>query len=181
MNKDLINRQAVINAIANTCFWLSADNWDELMKAINSVPSGIKKGYWKDGMNETCSVCSAELHDIYCISDATDCTNVAFYCPHCGAYMEREPEVTLEFVKNKEDKSKECGDCKFFRTSGWEAPSGKCSKHPEFKDVCMAYNCFPEDATVCDDFVERYPEHKETNKIILEFKNGNYIKYGRNL
>lgn len=144
MNKDLINRQAVINAIANTCFWLSADNWDELMKAINSVPSEIKKGYWKDGMNETCSVCGAELHDIYCISDATDCTNVAFYCPHCGAYMEREPEITLDFVKNKEDKSKEC----------------------------MDYNCFPEDVTVCNDF---------TNKIILEFKNGNYIKYGRNL
>ena len=36
---DLISRQAVINAIANTCFWLSADNWEELTKCINSIPS----------------------------------------------------------------------------------------------------------------------------------------------
>ena len=87
MNKDLINRQAVINAIANTCFKLSSNDWDELMKAINSVPSEMKRGYWMDGMNEKCSICGAELHDIYCISNATDYTNKAFYCPHCGAYM----------------------------------------------------------------------------------------------
>lgn len=36
---DLISRQAVINAIANTCFWLSADNWEELTECINSIPS----------------------------------------------------------------------------------------------------------------------------------------------
>ena len=36
---DLISRQAVINAIANTCFWLSADNWEELTKCIISIPS----------------------------------------------------------------------------------------------------------------------------------------------
>lgn len=36
---DLISREAVINAIANTCFWLSADNWEELTKCINSIPS----------------------------------------------------------------------------------------------------------------------------------------------
>lgn len=36
---DLISRQAVINSIANTNFWLSAENWQELMKAIDSVPS----------------------------------------------------------------------------------------------------------------------------------------------
>lgn len=35
---DAISRQAVINAIANTCFWLSSDNWEELMKCINSIP-----------------------------------------------------------------------------------------------------------------------------------------------
>lgn len=35
---DAISRQAVINAIANTCFWLSSDNWKELMKCINSIP-----------------------------------------------------------------------------------------------------------------------------------------------
>ena len=35
--EDCISRQAVINAIANTCFWLSADNWEELIKCINSI------------------------------------------------------------------------------------------------------------------------------------------------
>jgi hypothetical protein len=35
--EDCISRQAVINAIANTCFWLSADNWKELTKCINSI------------------------------------------------------------------------------------------------------------------------------------------------
>ena len=36
---DYISRNEVINAIANTCFWLSSDNWEELMKVINSLPS----------------------------------------------------------------------------------------------------------------------------------------------
>ena len=36
---DLIDRQKVINAIANTNFYLSASDWEELMKAINSVPT----------------------------------------------------------------------------------------------------------------------------------------------
>ena len=36
---DLISRQTVINAIANTCFWLSANNWEELTKCINSIPT----------------------------------------------------------------------------------------------------------------------------------------------
>ena len=35
---DAVNRQAVINTIANTCFWLSSDNWEELIKCINSIP-----------------------------------------------------------------------------------------------------------------------------------------------
>lgn len=35
--EDTISRQAVINRIANTCFWLSADNWKELIKCINSI------------------------------------------------------------------------------------------------------------------------------------------------
>lgn len=34
---EYIKKQDIINAIANTCFWLSADNWDELIKAINGV------------------------------------------------------------------------------------------------------------------------------------------------
>jgi hypothetical protein len=40
---DFISRQAVINAIANTCFWLSADNWEELTKCINSIPPASEK------------------------------------------------------------------------------------------------------------------------------------------
>lgn len=41
--EDVVSRQAVINAIANTCFWLSADNWTELMKCICSLPSVISQ------------------------------------------------------------------------------------------------------------------------------------------
>jgi len=37
--EDAISRQVVINRIANTCFWLSADNWEELIKCINSISS----------------------------------------------------------------------------------------------------------------------------------------------
>ena len=33
-----VNRQEVVNTITNTCFWLSADNWSELMKCISSIP-----------------------------------------------------------------------------------------------------------------------------------------------
>ena len=43
---DLISRQAVINSIANTNFWLSAENWQELMKAIDSVPSVQPEQRW---------------------------------------------------------------------------------------------------------------------------------------
>lgn len=46
---DLISRQSVINTIANTCFWLSADNWEELVNCINSIPSVENKEEF-DGM-----------------------------------------------------------------------------------------------------------------------------------
>ena len=49
--EDVISRQAVINAIANTCFWLSADNWEELTKCINSISPARqqpKTGHWID-------------------------------------------------------------------------------------------------------------------------------------
>lgn len=49
--EDCISRQAVINAIANTCFWLSTDNWKELMKCIDSLPSVTpqpKSGKWEN-------------------------------------------------------------------------------------------------------------------------------------
>lgn len=63
---DLISRQAVINAIANTCFWLSADNWEELTKCINSIPSAdimecarAIKEYCRDrdNLDEPCEGC----------------------------------------------------------------------------------------------------------------------------
>lgn len=44
--RDLISRQTVINAIANTCFWLSGDDWNELIECINSIPSAENKGEW---------------------------------------------------------------------------------------------------------------------------------------
>lgn len=49
--EDCISRQAVINTIANTCFWLSADNWEELTKCINSISPATpqpKIGHCKD-------------------------------------------------------------------------------------------------------------------------------------
>jgi hypothetical protein len=38
---DLIERNKIVNAIANTNFYLSASNWEEVMKAINSVKSEL--------------------------------------------------------------------------------------------------------------------------------------------
>ena len=84
---DLISRQAVINAIANTCFWLSADNWEELTKCINSIPS-------TDIME-----CAREIKD-YCnqFSKCEDCgclnkNYCAFYtCPDEWNLPEGEKE-----------------------------------------------------------------------------------------
>lgn len=39
---DLADKQSIVNQIANTNFWLSADNWSELMEAINDTPTIIK-------------------------------------------------------------------------------------------------------------------------------------------
>lgn len=74
---DLISRQAVINAIANTCFWLSADNWEELTKCINSIPPAENKGEckeckWFDNeriYNPECENCSRNFNDNFCRSD----------------------------------------------------------------------------------------------------------------
>ena len=79
---DLIGRQAVINAIANTCFWLSADNWEELTGCINSIPSVENTGEWKRispaGIYE-CSCCGQNVmtSDIECYK----------FCHGCGARM----------------------------------------------------------------------------------------------
>ena len=57
--EDVISRQAVINAIANTCFWLSADNWEELTKCINSISPARpqpKTGHWIDGGDKVMNI-----------------------------------------------------------------------------------------------------------------------------
>ena len=79
---DCISRQAVINAIANTCFWLSADNWNELIKCINSISSVENKGEWiKD---EKMSI----VFDIYrCSRCSADGEPRYKFCPNCGAKM----------------------------------------------------------------------------------------------
>lgn len=41
--EDAISKQTTINTIANTCFWLSGDDWNELMKCIESIPFVIPK------------------------------------------------------------------------------------------------------------------------------------------
>ena len=64
---DAISRQAVINSIANTNFWLSSDNWDEIMKAINAIPSvkpqEPKTGHWKRIIFDVyeCSICGQNV------------------------------------------------------------------------------------------------------------------------
>ena len=58
---DLISRQTVINAIANTCFWLSANNWEELTKCINSIPSADILEHAR-AIKEYC-----EKYDIQCV------------------------------------------------------------------------------------------------------------------
>lgn len=86
---DAISRQAVINAIANTCFWLSSDNWEELMKCINSIPPvnspNPNTGHWiMDRKRETrqCDKCMTVYRWSF---------NPHNYCPNCGAEM-REGE-----------------------------------------------------------------------------------------
>lgn len=93
-SEDCISRQSVINAIANTCFWLSADNWEELTKCINSISPVTptrKKGKWIKGSIEqgalgmrytekTCSKCGWS-HSLIIPQN---------YCPNCGAEMECE-------------------------------------------------------------------------------------------
>ena len=39
---ELIERQAVVNNIANTNFYLSSDNWSELINAINDTSTIIE-------------------------------------------------------------------------------------------------------------------------------------------
>lgn len=88
-SKDSIDRQAVINAIANTCFWLSSDNWEELIKCINSIPpvnpQEPKTGHWI--LTDDDLVYCSECEDSYY---ARPIDASWYYCPHCGAKMESE-------------------------------------------------------------------------------------------
>ena len=93
---DSINRQAVINAIANTCFWLSGDDWNELIECINSVPSADVKpnihAYWESigeafqcsHCGTLCAVTETATHFIHHIGDK--------FCRGCGAMMDAEPK-----------------------------------------------------------------------------------------
>ena len=81
--EDAISRQAVINSIANTNFWLSADNWNELISAINSVPpvTPIEKvGQWIKHSDE-----SGKWYE--CDQCHTDWSGSVNYCPNCGVKM----------------------------------------------------------------------------------------------
>lgn len=82
---DLISRQATINAIANTCFWLSADNWEELIKCINSIPPVENSGEWIElprafNPSENPCECSKCGH-ILSFMNGYPKSN---FCPNCG-------------------------------------------------------------------------------------------------
>lgn len=46
---ELKDSQAIVNSIANTNFYLSADNWHELMKAIQDVDTVVEADKGGDG------------------------------------------------------------------------------------------------------------------------------------
>lgn len=85
---DLIDRQAVVNAIENTDCGLPSDAWDELTDAIMSVPSvqpEQKAGRWIETKHDLydyfiCSECCAGFTDGFQFR----------YCPNCGAKMEED-------------------------------------------------------------------------------------------
>jgi len=95
--EDAVSRQAVINAIANTCFWLSADNWKELTKCINSISPVtpqqnmgkwiLSDGYWR------CSNCREKVllkFDKVVVRCREYIPIKSNYCPNCGKKMEQE-------------------------------------------------------------------------------------------
>lgn len=95
---DCVSRQTVINRIANTCFWLSADNWNELIKCINSispVTPAEKVGQWEwvryEGFigNWHCSECRIIIPHM---PEETDNTPIYKWCPMCGAKMQEVEE-----------------------------------------------------------------------------------------
>ena len=84
---DLIDRQAVINAIANTCFWLSSNDWNELIDCIYSIPSVENKAEW--------------------VLDYRDC-GVEFY--HCSKCKLGRAVIDGDYYKSL-DEFKKCPIC----------------------------------------------------------------------
>lgn len=92
---DCVSRQAVINAIANTCFFLSSNDWDELMACINSLPPvqpqpQPRTGRWiqKEEEGEAEPFIIWECSECHCVDE--DGKPSYKYCPQCGAKMEVE-------------------------------------------------------------------------------------------
>lgn len=106
--EDAISRQTVINAIANTCFWLSSDNWKELIKCINSIPlvkpQEPKIGHWEWVQYDYNSKLG-NWHCSECRCIVVECVNkeekggipLYKYCPQCGTKM-----VELQKSEGKE-------------------------------------------------------------------------------
>lgn len=93
---DLISRQSVINAIANTCFWLSADDWNELIECINSIPPAENKADFPQAKDIEPTVKNfSKVLDNKLIRDATAeerccfCGGVKRFgiCQDCGSDM----------------------------------------------------------------------------------------------
>lgn len=89
---DCVSRQAIINAIANTCFWLSGNDWNELMGCINSVSSvkpQPKVGRWiYDRTRDLDGECKYECSECGMGSDVD-----YPFCMRCGAKMEVENDL----------------------------------------------------------------------------------------
>lgn len=73
---DLIDRQKVINAIANTECHISTSEWNELVDAIINLPPAENRGRWTLVYIYQCSECGT-----YHRAEHN-------YCPNCGARME---------------------------------------------------------------------------------------------
>ena len=70
-------------------------------------------------------------------------------------------EVKLKIALECSEKY-DCGNCKYISTNGFMAPSGRCNKHPEFKqEICIDRVNFPTYATICDYF--EYKNFMEKN------------------
>lgn len=97
MQDDLISRQAVINIMANTNFWLSVDNWKELMKAIDSIPPvqpEQKTGHWitEDMFDGDVAYRCSECNESFGLECGTPKDNEYNFCPKCGKRLVESQE-----------------------------------------------------------------------------------------